>query len=168
MRKGPLGPLCLNLAEREGLLGAARLALRAVACGDVRVPLRVTRRTTILYSSGSNPDTSGARRAKGAKRAPLRKSGGEGGIRTLGTRESTTVFETAPFDHSGTSPNWITARGRAATAERILADSEAAAVARQGIRRVTFQPLSARWYWKRSCRRPARPCQNSNSSGCRR
>lgn len=31
-------------------------------------------------------------------------SGGEEGIRTLGTRKSTTVFETAPFDHSGTSP----------------------------------------------------------------
>ena len=32
------------------------------------------------------------------------KSGGERGIRTLGTRKGTTVFETAPFDHSGTSP----------------------------------------------------------------
>ncbi|GAN94435.1 hypothetical protein Gbth_062_028 [Gluconobacter thailandicus F149-1 = NBRC 100600] len=31
-------------------------------------------------------------------------SGGEGGIRTHGTREGTTVFETAPIDHSGTSP----------------------------------------------------------------
>ena len=31
-------------------------------------------------------------------------SGGETGIRTLGTREGSTVFETAPFDHSGTSP----------------------------------------------------------------
>ncbi len=30
--------------------------------------------------------------------------GGEGGIRTLGTRKGTTVFETAPFDRSGTSP----------------------------------------------------------------
>jgi hypothetical protein len=34
----------------------------------------------------------------------MRKSGGETGIRTLGTREGSTVFETAPFDHSGTSP----------------------------------------------------------------
>ena len=32
------------------------------------------------------------------------ENGGEGGIRTHGTREGTTVFETAPFDHSGTSP----------------------------------------------------------------
>ena len=31
-------------------------------------------------------------------------NGGEGGIRTLGTRKGTTVFETAPFDRSGTSP----------------------------------------------------------------
>ena len=31
-------------------------------------------------------------------------NGGETGIRTLGTLARTTVFETAPFDHSGTSP----------------------------------------------------------------
>ncbi len=31
-------------------------------------------------------------------------SGGERGIRTLGTFARSTVFETAPFDHSGTSP----------------------------------------------------------------
>ena len=30
--------------------------------------------------------------------------GGEGGIRTHGDPEATTVFETAPFNHSGTSP----------------------------------------------------------------
>lgn len=30
--------------------------------------------------------------------------GGEGGIRTLGDLAATTVFETAPIDHSGTSP----------------------------------------------------------------
>ena len=33
------------------------------------------------------------------------KIGGETGIRTLGTIASTTVFETAPFDHSGISPS---------------------------------------------------------------
>ena len=35
--------------------------------------------------------------------------GGERGIRTLGTLARTTVFETAPFDHSGTSPQvfWV-------------------------------------------------------------
>ena len=31
-------------------------------------------------------------------------SSGEGGIRTLGTHKGTPVFETGPFDHSGTSP----------------------------------------------------------------
>ena len=31
-------------------------------------------------------------------------SGGEGGIRTHGTLAGTTVFETVPIDHSGTSP----------------------------------------------------------------
>ena len=30
--------------------------------------------------------------------------GGETGIRTLGSLAGSTVFETAPFDHSGTSP----------------------------------------------------------------
>ncbi len=33
-----------------------------------------------------------------------RRIGGETGIRTLGTLAGSTVFETAPFDHSGTSP----------------------------------------------------------------
>ena len=31
-------------------------------------------------------------------------NGGETGIRTLGRRKPTTVFETAAFDHSATSP----------------------------------------------------------------
>jgi hypothetical protein len=34
----------------------------------------------------------------------LLDAGGEGGIRTHGTVTRTTVFETVPFDHSGTSP----------------------------------------------------------------
>ena len=34
--------------------------------------------------------------------------GGEGGIRTLGTREGTAVFETVAFDHSATSPFVLT------------------------------------------------------------
>ena len=38
--------------------------------------------------------------------AAMDESGGEGGIRTHGTREGSTVFETAPFDHSGTSPRF--------------------------------------------------------------
>ncbi len=38
-----------------------------------------------------------------ASRGPI---GGEGGIRTPGTLASTSVFETDPFDHSGTSPGF--------------------------------------------------------------
>jgi hypothetical protein len=38
----------------------------------------------------------------------LRCCGGEGGIRTHGGVAPTTVFETAPFDHSGTSPECLT------------------------------------------------------------
>ncbi len=34
----------------------------------------------------------------------MKGNGGERGIRTLGTLARSTVFETAPFDHSGTSP----------------------------------------------------------------
>ena len=36
---------------------------------------------------------------------PTSLTGGEGGIRTHGTREGTTVFETARFNHSRTSPH---------------------------------------------------------------
>ena len=36
-----------------------------------------------------------------------RLAGGGGGIRTHGTLARTTVFETAPFDHSGTPPQSI-------------------------------------------------------------
>ncbi len=38
------------------------------------------------------------------RRANLLKIGGEGGIRTPGTRKRTTDFESAAFDHSATSP----------------------------------------------------------------
>ncbi len=38
-------------------------------------------------------------------------AGGETGIRTLGGVSPTTVFETAPFDHSGTSPRLSGWRG---------------------------------------------------------
>ena len=34
-------------------------------------------------------------------------SGGEGGIRTHGTCECTLDFESSPFDHSGTSPEFL-------------------------------------------------------------
>ena len=49
-------------------------------------------------------------------------SGGEAGIRTLGTRKGTTVFETAPFDRSGTSPS-LTMRWLELDARRNLAQA---------------------------------------------
>jgi hypothetical protein len=36
--------------------------------------------------------------------AVLALKGGKGGIRTLDSREAILVFETSPFNHSGTSP----------------------------------------------------------------
>ena len=36
----------------------------------------------------------------------MRYFSGEAGIRTLGPASWSTVFETAPFDHSGTSPDF--------------------------------------------------------------
>ena len=44
------------------------------------------------------------------RHAPRRAHGGEGGIRTHGPLARSTVFETAPFDHSGTSPYRIYSR----------------------------------------------------------
>lgn len=39
------------------------------------------------------------------------KNGGERGIRTPGTLARSTVFETAPFNHSGTSPRHFEKNG---------------------------------------------------------
>jgi hypothetical protein len=52
---------------------------------------------------------SNLRRAKAESACYIRNLmvGGEGGIRTHGTVTRTTVFETVPFDHSGTSPSWL-------------------------------------------------------------
>ena len=40
------------------------------------------------------------------RRKQLLRCGGEGGIRTHGTRKGSMVFETARFNHSRTSPNF--------------------------------------------------------------
>jgi hypothetical protein len=44
---------------------------------------------------------------KRGREGPISMLGGEGGIRTHGTLARTTVFETVPFDHSGTSPKVV-------------------------------------------------------------
>ncbi len=58
---------------------------------------------TACYQNVSNTDELPLRSAVRCF-TNLLKSGGGGGIRTHGTLASTTVFETAPFDHSGTPP----------------------------------------------------------------
>src|SRR3546814_4446421 len=45
-----------------------------------------------------------------------REFGGEGGIRTHGGLAPTTVFETAPFDRSGTSPHPVPTGSKAGQA----------------------------------------------------
>src|SRR6476469_224009 len=47
-------------------------------------------------------------------RASASRNGGEGGIRTPDTREGITVFETAAFNHSATSPYGCGVSGRTA------------------------------------------------------
>ena len=59
----------------------------------------------LFYSSiRDTPNKGGALRLKTLIRTKKVQVCGEGGIRTLGTVARTTVFETAPFDRSGTSP----------------------------------------------------------------
>ena len=61
---------------------------------------RSTFRDCRAHTRRANPrKTSGNQRL-----SKMRAAGGERGIRTLGTLARSTVFETAPFDHSGTSP----------------------------------------------------------------
>jgi hypothetical protein len=66
--------------------------------------------------------------------------GGEGGIRTHGTLAGTTVFETAPFDHSGTSPR----SGQGEARKLVLRDG------RRKVERAALQ-VAVRW----RCRWPA-------------
>ncbi len=55
------------------------------------------------------PHLHGRDKAQDSRLSPLKlnllESGGEGEIRTHGTRKGSTVFETAAFDHSATSPS---------------------------------------------------------------
>ncbi len=52
-------------------------------------------------------------------RSLIQSNGGEEGIRTLGTLARTTVFETAPFDRSGTSPPPCLGQSRPARNRRV-------------------------------------------------
>lgn len=64
-----------------------------------------------------------------------RGTGGEGGIRTHGTVARTTVFETVPIDHSGTSPR-IGERRSAVHTRRVTSAQDASRIrSREGRRR---------------------------------
>ena len=64
--------------------------------------LRLTIICTNGYLAGLRMDLAKNKNPPASRRMDLLC--GERGIRTLGTVTSTTVFETVPFDHSGTSP----------------------------------------------------------------
>ena len=105
---------------------ARRAARASLTCGSYPTPSYSCSARACARSGTCGPRTAGSMRVPG--RARLRRprpdaqgnmqqpaswlknaaktevSGGETGIRTLGAREGTTVFETAPFDRSGTSP----------------------------------------------------------------
>ena len=57
-----------------------------------------------VYSVSAFDITCFFRTRRGGEKVPGGATGGGGGIRTHGTRKGTTVFETAPFGHSGTPP----------------------------------------------------------------
>ena len=80
----------------KGVLSLWGIPLKRPAC----FARRDARSSGLRYTSLACP---------GHKKAPPLSGrafiGGEGGIRTPGTLAGTSVFETDPFDHSGTSPN---------------------------------------------------------------
>ena len=65
---------------------------------------RRRRQPTHLHCPSTCLPVSPASQSKTAGVDLVLTDGGEGGIRTHGPRKRSTVFETAPFDHSGTSP----------------------------------------------------------------
>ena len=107
-------PLAKQDGRRGGIIRARSSPLRAVCeCGAARLrrPAFAVAKLRLRAGRGFG----GRSHAQAPSRAsPIRglppearraKAGGGGGIRTHGTRKGTTVFETAPFDHSGTPPS---------------------------------------------------------------
>ena len=92
------------MAEREGLFGGKAASSFAIAQD------RSQARVAWAVGPAPNPrlgfEPNIADIKKGRQKAPV-FNGGERGIRTLGTLARTTVFETAPFDRSGTSPHCL-------------------------------------------------------------
>ena len=97
--KRPQGPLFL-FTGGEGGIDSDRLWAILTPAG----------RTSCVQNAGAFCRTHGFELhvSSGNKKSPLKGAsfvtGGEGGIRTHGTRKRTPDFESGPFDHSGTSP----------------------------------------------------------------
>ena|GEM_PF-3383898 len=72
----------------------------------IQSPKRARRAVSEVRTVPANPfeNTGNSALCKGVSVVRKGDDGGETGIRTLGRRKPTTVFETAAFDHSATSP----------------------------------------------------------------
>ena len=98
----------MGRVERVGLCGTSLCRTPTDGLGpSVGAALRASK-----FAPGKFVEPSGFKSAilstKHKKRpltGPFFMLGGEGGIRTHGTPKRTTDFESAPFDHSGTSPH---------------------------------------------------------------
>ena len=78
---------------RRTIIAVARSIIPHIASPAFCHPSHVSQAQDIVELNSPSP------------RVSQRVIGGEGGIRTLGTLARSTVFETAPIDHSGTSPH---------------------------------------------------------------
>ena len=109
-----------EFAERVGLTGPSgqpvkRALALFVRCASSRPTSLASARTRRV--SSSTP----IRKTKWAPQGgPFLFSGGEGGIRTHGTVNRTLDFESSPFDHSGTSPQFRIVFVRATGGRRTL------------------------------------------------
>jgi hypothetical protein len=83
-------------------------AMRDAAVRDAKLAhqkcLWLPRLTRAACKPRKTPDNLRSVKGENAFYIKALNAGGEGGIRTHGTVTRTTVFETVPFDHSGTSP----------------------------------------------------------------
>ena len=82
----------------------ANLAAQARARG---VPLDAYLQSVVENLARTMARTPGPGNRKDPIARNSMRTGGEGGIRTHGTRKGSTVFETARFNHSRTSPDQI-------------------------------------------------------------
>ena len=92
------------VAETSSFLQGLGREAEIRICADLR-------RSAAGSPTTGDPDPERGRRGKNLhlKRSLVKKSGGEGGIRTPGTLSGTPVFKTGAINHSATSPGYIRA-----------------------------------------------------------